>query len=63
MTCVSGKISYASPGEAQSVIARFKARGRKGFQRGVPGSGKTQNYHCRICNQWHIGHGIRKVRS
>lgn len=63
MTCRSGKIGYASPNEAANAVANFRTRGRKGYGAGTKGYGKTRHYRCALCNQWHIGHAIRKARA
>lgn len=61
--CPSGKMAYATPGDAAravEIIAK-RARHSNSKARKIPGSGRLMHYRCRMCGEWHIGHSPRAV--
>lgn len=55
-TCRTGKMAYASPGEASRVARKLAERAKPGVLR----TGKMTHYHCPMCSAWHVGHNIQQ---
>lgn len=50
--CSTGKLAYASPGDAARVARKMAERAKPGVLR----AGKMTHYRCPMCNAWHVGH-------
>lgn len=54
--CRSGKMAYASPGDASRVARKLASHAKPGPLR----AGKMTHYRCPMCNAWHVGHDIQQ---
>lgn len=55
-TCRSGKVAYASPGEAARVARKLASHAKPGPLH----VGKMTHYRCPMCSAWHVGHNIQQ---
>lgn len=57
-TCRTGKLAYASPGEAARVARKLAERAKPCVLR----AGKMTHYRCPMCSAWHVGHNIQQEK-
>lgn len=53
----SGKVRHPSRRHAQAVVAELMASSRDHVAR----SARLQDYRCRVCGFWHVGHDGRRL--
>ena len=52
-----GKVRHPSRGHAQTVVAELMANSKDHARR----SARLQEYRCKLCGFWHVGHDSRKA--